>query len=128
MGNRKSSSSSERGEGSTKSSKETPERVQMSQRSHSDSATSSSSNKEWRPLKESWNDTAVDDGYDDNNDYDNKDDPYVGEKETDQKSTATKRHSTGHANLYTECGRHGDDWLFAGIADTVRSVFKKNGK
>ena len=33
-----------------------------------------------------------------------------------------------HSNLYTECGRHSDDWLFGGIADAVKSVFKKNEK
>jgi hypothetical protein len=127
MGHRKSSSSSKPGEGCIKSSKGTPERTQMLQRSHSNPVTSSSSNKEPRPSGESLDDTAVvdDDNNDDDNDNDdNKDEPYGGEEEAGQKSTVSKRHS----NLYTECGRHGDDWLFGGIAGAVKSVFKKNEK
>lgn len=122
MGDRKSSSSSKPGGGSIKSSKEIPERAKMSQRSHSDPATSHNSNKEPRPSGESLDDTAVVDY--DYNDDDNKDEPYVGEEEAGQKPTVSKRHS----NLYTECGRHSDDWLFGGIADAVKSVFKKNEK
>jgi hypothetical protein len=31
--------------------------------------------------------------------------------------TAKKRHSSGHhVNVHTECGRHGDDWLFNGFS------------
>jgi hypothetical protein len=54
--------------------------------------------------------------------YDNVDD----EEEDEEPPALTKRHSIpGSANVYTECGRHGDDWLFGGISDTVKSMFSK---
>lgn len=40
----------------------------------------------------------------------------------------TKRHSLpSHANVYTECGRHGDDWLFGGfsVIEAVKRMFQK---
>ena len=67
-------------------------------------------------------DDAADDD-EDNNEYDNNDEQKEDEEEKEeQKPSITKRHSTGHANVYTECGRHGDDWLFGGISDAVKTV------
>lgn len=134
MGDSKSSPSSKPGGSPSKSSKETPDRAQMSQRSQSDSATSgltrsfsashapSSSARERRPSKESLGDMADDDNNDDESFEDE-------EQEADPKPTITKRHSSSsHTNLYTECGRHGDDWLFGGITDAVKSVKTVFGK
>jgi len=133
MGDRKSGSSSKADESSSKSSTETFERAQMSPRSHSEPSTpgwpqgfsafdeSSSSKKERRPSEGSLDDAADDD--EDNNEYDNNDEQKEDEEEKEeQKPSITKRHSTGHANVYTECGRHGDDWLFGGISDAVKTV------
>jgi len=39
-----------------------------------------------------------------------------------------KRHShPSHINRHTECGRHGDDWLFGGfsVVELVKRIFKK---
>jgi hypothetical protein len=39
-----------------------------------------------------------------------------------------KRHSHPcHINRHTECGRHGDDWLFGGfsVVELVKRIFKK---
>lgn len=134
MGDRKSSSSSKAGKSPSKSSKEQPiEHAQMSQRSQNDPAASgmtrsfsashaeSGSTKERRPSKESLESDPVDD-------YDcyNIDEP---NEEEELKPSITKRHSSSsHANVYTQCGRHGDDWLFGGIGDVVKSVLKKNEK
>jgi hypothetical protein len=36
-------------------------------------------------------------------------------------------HHGHHANIHTECGRHGDDWLFGGfsVIDTVKRLFER---
>jgi hypothetical protein len=82
-----------------------------------------STNKERRPSKESIESNAVDD------DDTNYDEPYKEEIEEEPKPTSSKRHSSSsHANVYTECGRHGDDWLFGGISDVVKTILGKNGK
>jgi hypothetical protein len=54
-----------------------------------------------------------------------EDDEYKSD-EDDKKPTVTKRHSHhSHTNVHTECGRHGDEWLFGPITEAVKSVFKK---
>jgi len=81
-----------------------------------------STTKERRPSKESIESNTVDD---DDTYYD---EPYEEEIE-EPKPKSSKRHSsTGHANVYTECGRHSDDWLFGSISDTVKTILGKNGK
>jgi hypothetical protein len=78
--------------------------------------------KERRPSKESIESNTIDDG----DTY--YDEPYKEEIE-EPKPTSSKRYSSsGHANVYTECGRHSDGWLFGGISDTVKTMFGKNGK
>lgn len=50
---------------------------------------------------------------------------YGGESERDR---ITKRHSNpSHINIYTECGRHSDDWLFGGFSmiEAVKRMFEK---
>jgi hypothetical protein len=50
---------------------------------------------------------------------------YGGEEE---RARITKRHShPSHINIYTECGRHGDDWLFGGfsVIEAVKRIFEK---
>lgn len=145
MGDHKSGSSSKVGESSSKSSKETPEHAQMSPTSHSNPATfswtqsfgasdaSSSSTKERRPSKDSPGETAVDD--DENYEDDHHSETYESEEEqmVEPKATMTKRQSNpGRTNVYTECGRHGDDWLLKPITDAAKSVkntvFGKNEK
>ena len=141
MGESKSGSSSKAGESSSKSSQETPERAQMPQRSHSDPATSgwaqnfgashasSSSTKARRPSKDSLDETAIGDDDDDDNNDETYEEIYEEAEKEEPTPKITKRHSSsGHVNVYTECGRHGDDWLFGGIADAVKSAFKKNDK
>lgn len=134
MGDGKASSSTKAGDSSTRSAQSQPtDREQMSQRSKSDPGTAamtrhnsasyavSSSTKERRPSKESIESNAVDDDY-------NNEEAYEDEEE-EKKPRITKRHSSSnHTNVYTECGRHGDDWLFGGISDVVKSVFGKNEK
>ncbi len=135
MGDGKSSASKPAGSPS-KSSKDRPERAQMSPRSQSDPAASAmtrsfsashtssttTTTKEGRPSKESLESGPIDDDDDDDDNYDDDHE----EEEEEQKPTMTKRHSTlGHTNVYTECGRHGDDWLFGGISDAVKTVFGK---
>ncbi len=49
-------------------------------------------------------------------------------EEEGKRRTKMKRHSHhGHINGYTECGRHGDDWLFGGfsVIQTLKEIFKK---
>jgi hypothetical protein len=106
----------------------------MSQRSQSDLAATAmtrssgashavlSTTKERRPSKESIESNAIDD-----------DDAYYDESYEEEieepKPTSSKRHSSSdHTNVYTECGRHGDDWLFGGISDAVKTILGKNGK
>jgi len=36
-----------------------------------------------------------------------------------------KPHLSGHTNVYTECGRHSDDWLFAPIKGAVKEIWVK---
>lgn len=47
----------------------------------------------------------------------------AGKKEGGQ-SPKTKHFHETHANVYTECGRHGDDWLFGGwsVGGVVKRV------
>jgi len=48
--------------------------------------------------------------------------------EGEERGSITKRHSYhSHTNVYTECGRHSDDWLFGGfsVVETVKRMFKK---
>ncbi|EKD14662.1 uncharacterized protein L3040_000186 [Drepanopeziza brunnea f. sp. 'multigermtubi'] len=45
----------------------------------------------------------------------------------------SRRHSShdpSKVNVYTECGRHGDDWLFGGfsVAGAVRKLWDKESK
>jgi hypothetical protein len=50
------------------------------------------------------------------------------EEEEEERARITKRHShPSHINIYTECGRHGDDWLFGGfsVIEAVRRIFEK---
>lgn len=105
----------------------------MSQRSQSDPAATTmtrssnashavlSTNKERRPSKESIESNAVD------NDDSYYDEPYEEEIE-EPKHKTSKRHSSSGVNVYTECGRHSDNWLFGGISDTVKTMLGKNGK
>jgi len=93
-------------------------------RSFSASHAVSSTTKERRPSKESIESDSVDEDY-----QNNVTDQYDEEVKENEKPAITKRHSSsGHTNVYTECGRHGDDWLFGGIGDKVRSVFGKGEK
>ncbi|KAF7880745.1 uncharacterized protein EAF01_011910 [Botrytis porri] len=49
----------------------------------------------------------------------------------EKKDGVKRRHSSNeHANVYTECGRHSDDWLFGGfsITDAVKKIWHKDGK
>jgi len=41
-----------------------------------------------------------------------------------------RRHSTEKVNVYTECGRHGDEWLFGGFSlpDKVKRLWQKDPK
>ena len=44
---------------------------------------------------------------------------------------AKRRHSNeGKTNLYTECGRHSDEWLFGGlsVAGVVRKMLNNERK
>ncbi|TAQ87949.1 hypothetical protein B7494_g3719 [Chlorociboria aeruginascens] len=46
----------------------------------------------------------------------------------DGKETPIRRQSNeAKTNVYTECGRHGDEWLFGGfsLGDTVRKIWEK---
>lgn len=51
--------------------------------------------------------------------------PTVGQK----KAVPNRRHSSHDAkvNVYTECGRHSDDWLFGGfsVAGAVKKLWDK---
>lgn len=40
-------------------------------------------------------------------------------------SKRNSSHSHKNVNVHTECGRHSDDWLFAPLTDTVRSLLGK---
>jgi hypothetical protein len=44
----------------------------------------------------------------------------------DQGSTRRHRHQP-KMNLYTECGRHSDEWLFGGfsVSDAVRKIWER---
>ncbi|KAF7950525.1 hypothetical protein EAE96_007807 [Botrytis aclada] len=49
----------------------------------------------------------------------------------EKKDGVKRRHSSNeHANVYTECGRHSDDWLFGGfsVTDAVKKMWHKDGK
>ncbi|ATZ56715.1 hypothetical protein BCIN_13g05470 [Botrytis cinerea B05.10] len=49
----------------------------------------------------------------------------------EKKEGVKRRHSSNeHANVYTECGRHSDDWLFGGfsVTDAVKKIWQKGGK
>ncbi|TGO54378.1 hypothetical protein BCON_0108g00240 [Botryotinia convoluta] len=49
----------------------------------------------------------------------------------EKKDGVKRRHSSNeHANVYTECGRHSDDWLFGGfsVTDAVKKIWHKDGK
>jgi hypothetical protein len=48
------------------------------------------------------------------------------EEEEEERRTVIKRHlHHSHTNVYTECGRHCDDWLFGGfsVTKTVKRMF-----
>ncbi|THV54316.1 hypothetical protein BGAL_0029g00100 [Botrytis galanthina] len=48
-----------------------------------------------------------------------------------KKDEVKRRHSSNeHVNVYTECGRHSDDWLFGGfsVTDAVKKIWNKDGK
>ncbi|KAI9645095.1 hypothetical protein NHQ30_005829 [Ciborinia camelliae] len=48
-----------------------------------------------------------------------------------KKDNITRRHSANeHANVYTECGRHSNDWLFGGfsVSGVVKKIWQKDGK
>jgi len=45
-----------------------------------------------------------------------------------KKEKARRRHShENHVNVYTECGRHSDDWLFGGfsVGNAVKKMWEK---
>ncbi|PMD64362.1 uncharacterized protein K444DRAFT_304427 [Hyaloscypha bicolor E] len=46
-------------------------------------------------------------------------------KQEERGSVRKKHHS--HKNIYTECGRHGDDWLLGGfsVTETVKRMLGK---
>jgi hypothetical protein len=46
---------------------------------------------------------------------------------SDKGDKARRRHSS---NNYTECGRHGDDWLFGGfsVSDSVKKLWERDKK
>jgi hypothetical protein len=77
----------------------------------------------------------LDDTVIDDEDKDNESNHEMHEEEEEveeHKPPISKRNSSSsHVNVYTECGRHGDDWLFGGITDavkTVKGVFAKSDK
>jgi len=49
-----------------------------------------------------------------------------------KKDGIKRRHSSNdaHTNVYTECGRHSDDWLFGGfsVSGVVKKIWQKDGK
>jgi len=48
------------------------------------------------------------------------------ETEEDQIPTATRTNSSSSKkNVYTECGRHSNEWLVKPAIDAVKSAFKK---
>ncbi|ESZ90113.1 hypothetical protein SBOR_9506 [Sclerotinia borealis F-4128] len=49
----------------------------------------------------------------------------------EKKDSGKRRHSNNeHANVYTECGRHSDDWLFGGfsVSGAMKKIWQKDGK
>jgi hypothetical protein len=55
--------------------------------------------------------------------------PINGSKK-DDRGMITKRHSHSselHTNLYTNCGRHSDDWLFGGfsLSRAVKRIWER---
>ncbi|KAA8566013.1 hypothetical protein EYC84_009813 [Monilinia fructicola] len=49
----------------------------------------------------------------------------------EKKDSVKRRHSSNeHANVYTECGRHSNDWLFGGLSlsGVVKKIWQKDGK
>jgi hypothetical protein len=133
MGDHKSGLSSKAGISSSKT-EETPQHTPTSPKSYSSPTTSgrapgfgesyvsSSTNRG------SSDETAVGD---DNENYDNDQGEELIESEEerheDPEPAKIKRLSS-HANVYTECGRHSDDWLFKGITDIAKSVKNTLGK
>jgi hypothetical protein len=50
---------------------------------------------------------------------------------SDKRDKAKRRHShESKINGYTECGRHGDDWLFGGfsVSDSVKKLLERDKK
>ena len=50
---------------------------------------------------------------------------------SDKREKAKRRHShESKINGYTECGRHGDDWLFGGfsVSDSVKKLWERDKK
>ena len=43
--------------------------------------------------------------------------------------TTRRRSNDPKVNVYTECGRHGDDWLFGGfsLSETMKMLWEKRG-
>jgi len=56
--------------------------------------------------------------------------PAMGSKK--QVDTAKRRHShdPNRVNVYTECGRHSDDWLFGGwsVSGAVKKIWERERK
>lgn len=129
MSDLKSGSSSE---GASKSSKEQTEGAQLSVRSQNDPATSNAISRSFSESHSSPSDAADEvatakqlssQSLKPDTTGDNEEE-YMSEE--DQRPTITKRHSSqNHMNVYTECGRHGDEWLTKPIVQAVKSVFKK---
>jgi hypothetical protein len=56
-----------------------------------------------------------------------KSDKSPSSSRSDKGDKARRRHSS---NNYTECGRHGDDWLFGGfsVSDSVKKLWERDKK
>jgi hypothetical protein len=49
----------------------------------------------------------------------------VSDDEDEYKPESRPTISKRHQNIYIECGRHNDDWLFGGITNAVKAILKK---
>lgn len=133
MGDRKSGSSSKK---SKRSSKESAERSQKPEKSQGDQATSNATTRNFSEYYTSSSgaveksgtgksqslqqESTRDDGYDDGDYVDN---------EEDRKAAMKKRFSShSHTNVYTECGRHSDQWLVGPIIDGAKALFGSSSK
>lgn len=122
--------SSPTSKGSDKASNEAAERVQPSKGTQSDPATSGQSRSlcgDYDSSGDANDGAAAGDkpsmqldgtGYDDEEEYKSDED--------DKKPNMAKRNSShSHMNVYTECGRHGDEWIIGPIVNAAKAVFKK---